>query len=52
LLEETIKLWQPRSPHRRLTLEDAREISSNMLGFFQVLAEWDREGHMKECEPS
>jgi hypothetical protein len=42
-LDETIKVWQPRSPHRKLTREDAREILSNMCGFFQVLREWDDE---------
>jgi hypothetical protein len=41
-LDETIRVWQPRSPNRKLTREDAREIISNMTGFFQVLIEWDR----------
>lgn len=41
-LQETIKVWQPFSKEP-LTLEDAREIVSNMVGFFEVLMEWDAE---------
>ena len=37
----TVRTWQSRSP-RPLTSEDAREIISNVTGFFRVLAEWDR----------
>ncbi|SRR6266851_9317335 len=47
-LDETIAFWQPRSPHRKLTREDAREIVSNLAGFFQVLRERDEEERAKE----
>jgi hypothetical protein len=41
-LDQTIKVWQPYSG-RTLTHQDARDIATNMVGFFQLLAEWDRE---------
>ena len=41
LTEQTITVWQPRTP-RRLSNEDAREIAENLSGFFAVLAEWSR----------
>jgi hypothetical protein len=41
-LDQTIEVWQPHS-ERTLTREDAREIITNVVGFFQVLKEWDRE---------
>lgn len=41
LLDKTIAVWQPRT-QRTLTREDAREIVSNVMGFFAVLNEWDR----------
>jgi hypothetical protein len=34
-------VWQPRTS-RPLTAEDAREITANLVGFFRLLAEWDR----------
>ena len=44
LTEHTIAVWQPRL-RRRLTNEDAREITENLTGFFTILAEWShREG--------
>lgn len=39
-LQDIIHIWQS-SASRSLTGEDAREIASNLSGFFQVLAEWD-----------
>jgi hypothetical protein len=39
-LDETIAFWQPRM-QRELSREDARQISENLSGFFQVLLEWD-----------
>lgn len=42
LTEHTIAVWQPRSP-RRLSKEDAREITHNLTGFFAILAEWSRQ---------
>jgi hypothetical protein len=46
LLDQTIGVWQPHSK-RRLTHDDAREIATNMVGFFQVLMDWDREEKSK-----
>jgi hypothetical protein len=40
LTEATFALWQPRTT-RPLTTEDAREIAENVVGFFQLLHEWD-----------
>jgi len=37
-LEKTIKVWQPHS-EAPLSLEDAREITENMAGFFSFLIE-------------
>ena len=39
LTEHTIAVWQPRL-RRRLSNEDAREITENITGFFTILAEW------------
>lgn len=39
-LQDIIHIWQP-SAARSLTEEDAREITSNLNGFFKVLSEWD-----------
>lgn len=39
-LLETKKLWQPYY-EKELTIEDAREIASNMVKFFSVLSEWE-----------
>lgn len=41
-LEETIKVWQPRSKDP-LTLEDAREIAANMTAFARLLITLDRQ---------
>ena len=41
-LDKTIKMFQPHYKEQ-LTREDAREIIENMVGFFEVLLEWDRE---------
>jgi hypothetical protein len=41
LIQRTQQLWQPRL-RRDLTLEDARQITFNVTGFFSVLAEWSR----------
>ena len=39
-LEKTVKIWQPSYPDRILTLEDARVIAENVIGFFTLLIEW------------
>jgi hypothetical protein len=38
-LEQTRSFWQKRTD-RPLSLEDARQIASNVAGVFQVLAQW------------
>ena len=40
-LEKTIQFWEPRYK-KKLTLEDARQITENMVGFFTLLNELDR----------
>jgi hypothetical protein len=39
-LQDIINIWQP-SAARSLTEEDAREIASNLNGFFHVLSDWE-----------
>lgn len=46
-LEETLRMWQPHADGR-LTDDDAREIISNVAGFFRVLVEWDRDARGEE----
>lgn len=41
LIDRTRQVWQPRLG-RDLSLEDARQITENVTGFFAVLAEWSR----------
>ena len=41
LIDRTIELWQPRL-RRKLTREDARQITENVTGFFSLLAEWSK----------
>ncbi len=40
-LQKTIKTWQPSYPDKTLTLEDARVIAENVIGFFELLIEWN-----------
>ena len=47
LVQETIEAWQPRSP-RALGGEDARQICQNVVGFFEILSEWDRASEEQE----
>jgi hypothetical protein len=42
ILNDTITLWQPLMG-RELTREDARQIRTNVTGFFRLLAKWDSE---------
>lgn len=37
--DHILEIWQPSSA-RPLTAEDGREIASNVVGFFAVLARW------------
>jgi hypothetical protein len=46
LLEATRRVWQPYTT-RPLTREDAREIVENIVGFFDLLHEWNREERRK-----
>ena len=50
-IDRTLQVWQRCSP-RELTREDARQIASNVTGFFKILAEWDarakHEGQARE----
>ena len=41
-LLETLSVWQPYY-EKELAVEDAREIASNMVEFFNILVEWDEE---------
>ncbi len=42
LTEHTIAVWQDRT-QRHLSNEDAREISENITGFFNILTEWSHQ---------
>ena len=42
LTDHTLVVWQSRTP-RRLSNEDAREITENLTGFFAILTEWSRQ---------
>ena len=41
LFAGTVSLWQSRLGHEP-TREDARQIVENVVGFFDILAEWSR----------
>lgn len=41
MIDRTRAVWQPRLG-RDLTADEASQISSNVTGFFAVLAEWAR----------
>ena len=45
--ERTLDLWQQRTS-QKLTDDDAREMATNMAGFFGLLAAWDRERRQEE----
>jgi hypothetical protein len=55
LLDQTLKVWQPRTS-RKLTREDARQIVENITGFFRILLEWEmasqREAAAAEPQPT
>ncbi len=40
-LDYTIEVFQPHAK-RKLTREDAREITNNVVGLFRLLAKWDQ----------
>lgn len=39
-LDRTVEVWQPLTA-RKLTREDALEITINTAGFFRILLEWE-----------
>ena len=49
-LNETVAFWQPRM-RRDLSQEDARQITENLSGFFQVLLEWDAKQKRDQLTP-
>jgi len=49
-LDETVAFWQPRM-RRELSQEDARQITENLSGFFQVLLEWDAKQKSNHSTP-
>lgn len=49
LLEETIRVWQPRVS-RQLTTEDARQMVENVTGFFTTLQGWSAAANTRQSE--
>lgn len=47
-LLQTREFWQRRA-HRSLTVEDARQITENVAGFFRTLEEWDSAEGEVQC---
>jgi len=48
-IEQTLEVWQRRAP-KALNLEDARQITENVTGFFKVLLEWEAAEHHRAHE--
>ena len=46
-IDQTIAVWQPKS-RQELCREDARQIVENMVGFIEILKEWEAQEHSKE----
>jgi hypothetical protein len=46
-LTETLEVWQPLSGHP-LTREEVQTITRNLVGFFQVLEEWDEQEGVRD----
>ncbi|MDB5098873.1 MAG: hypothetical protein JWM80_3294 [Cyanobacteria bacterium RYN_339] len=44
-------IWQPASA-RPLTREDSREIASNVVGFFELLAKWEEQDRLLGGTPN
>jgi len=40
LIQETVSFWEKRYG-RQVSLEEAREMIDNIVGFFKTLSEWD-----------
>jgi hypothetical protein len=47
IFDQTIHLWRSRAG-KSFSKEDAREIITNIAGFFEVLAEWDQKAHSQD----
>lgn len=50
-LEQTRRFWQEQMD-RPLSVEDARQITANVTGFFQVLAEWAAAEDRQQSTPA
>lgn len=50
-LEAIISIWQPAA-ERPLGEADAREITGNLIGFFETLARWDAEDAAAATTPA
>lgn len=48
ILDDAIQFWQPRAG-RSLNREEARQITGNLVGFFQLLADWDDEAQKRHA---
>ena len=50
-LKESLAVWQRRST-TPLTLEDVRQITTNLVGYFDLLARWAKESEdvKKTCD--
>ena len=46
----SLDFWQSRAS-RKLTEEDAREMTENVSGFFRLLAEWERAARRELEQP-
>jgi hypothetical protein len=40
-IDQTVEIWQPRTS-KVISHEDARQITENVTGFFEILVEWDK----------
>jgi len=49
LLEEAKRIFEPQYGHA-LTDEDAREILENLVGYFDILIEWDAKRRKERSE--
>ena len=49
LLEDTACFWQPRAS-RTLTLEDARQMVENVVGYFATRQRWAAAAGNRSCE--
>jgi len=50
-LEQTRRFWQEQMD-RPVSVEDARQITANVTGLFQVLAEWAAAEDQQQSTPA